>query len=224
MPRVFIPIVLFVGKIFLSSRAQIVLQWKLSDGDSTLCINYPLKSTSLVFDLGGYKGDWSAIMYEKYHCTIYIFEPVKEYIKSLEDRFRGNKNIHIFPYGLAGKAKSISLHMSENATSEFGTSDKLVKVRLVAVSDFMKNHKIKHVDLASINIEGGEYELLEHMISSKLIQKFKNVQVQLHPFVSDALLKAKKIQKGLRKTHTLLYQFPFVWESWKVKTVRENKT
>ena len=33
-----------------------VLPWKYAKGDDTLRLNYALKSNSLVYDVGGYKG------------------------------------------------------------------------------------------------------------------------------------------------------------------------
>ena len=37
-----------------------------------------------------------------------------------------------------------------------------------------------HVDLIKINIEGGEYELLEAILDNNLAKAFDNLQIQFH--------------------------------------------
>lgn len=222
-PKIFIPFLLKCGKIFLSPHSQVVLHWKLIDGDNTIWINHHLKKNSIVFDLGGYEGMWSEAILKKYHCTIYIFEPVKEYVEKIEVRFRGSENVKVFPYGLSGRKRNIYLHMSDNETSEFGKSGKLVKSKVVSIKQFINDYEIKQVDLIKINIEGGEYELLEYLLEAGLIKRFNNIQVQFHAFVPNAELRASKIQNELKETHSLSYQFPFVWEKWTLNKLNKHK-
>ena len=65
-----------------------------------------------------------------------------------------------------------------------------------------------------INIEGGEYSLLEDLISNRLVANIKDIQVQFHTFAPNALERMKNIQMELSKTHHLTYNYPFVWENW----------
>ena len=71
------------------------------------------------------------------------------------------------------------------------------------------------IDLMKINIEGAEYDLLEHLIENKFVENIKDIQVQFHDFVPNAEARMKNIQAGLSKTHYLTYQYPFVWENWR---------
>ena len=68
-----------------------------------------------------------------------------------------------------------------------------------------------------INIEGGEYDLLEHFLESGFIKNINNIQIQFHDFIPNAEERMKKIQYELEKTHSLTYQYPFVWENWQRK-------
>lgn len=76
---------------------------------------------------------------------------------------------------------------------------------------------MSNVDLMKINIEGGEYNLLEKMISSGLISKVDNLQIQFHDIKAlDSENRMKKIWLALEKTHMVTWKFrPFVWENWK---------
>jgi len=68
-----------------------------------------------------------------------------------------------------------------------------------------------------INIEGSEYDLLEHLLETNYVKIIKNIQVQFHDFVPNAEKRMKRIQEKLQKTHYLTYQYPFVWENWRIK-------
>ena len=70
-----------------------------------------------------------------------------------------------------------------------------------------------------INIEGGEYDLLDSLISADIVQSIANIQVQFHDFlIKDAKEKMRKIQEKLSLTHEPTYQYEFVWENWKIKS------
>lgn len=215
--RILASLLLGVGKIFLSKQDQNVLAWKLTNGDKSLRINYPLNSNSVVFDVGGYLGDSSSDIYEKYKCYVYVFEPVQEYYKTIKKRFRNLKKIYVLNYGLAVRTQYINLHLAKDATSEYGKSTKLEKVKLEDVKKVLEKYKIKNVDLIELNIEGGEYELLEYLIYTNLIKKFKDIQVQFHNSIENAEERRNKIQNYLRKTHKLTYEYPFVWENWSLR-------
>jgi hypothetical protein len=88
------------------------------------------------------------------------------------------------------------------------------KIKLVKYYDFINDNKIDHIDLIKINIEGSEYELLEHIIENNLHVKIKNLQIQFHKIFNDSEEKREKIRKSLSLTHKLTYDYTFVWENW----------
>jgi hypothetical protein len=67
-----------------------------------------------------------------------------------------------------------------------------------------------------INIEGGEYDLLDHLIETGWIRRIRDVQIQFHDFVSGATQRMHHIQAALKNTHHTTYQYPFVWENWHI--------
>ena len=74
----------------------------------------------------------------------------------------------------------------------------------------------QQIDLMKINIEGGEYELLEEILSSGWVHNIKNLQIQFHDFFPEAKGRMEAIQEKLSFTHELTYQYPFVWENWQL--------
>ena len=61
---------------------------------------YNLNENSIVFDLGGYKGDFAAKAYEDHKCNVYVFEPVKSFYERIRNKFQGNNKIKVLNYGI----------------------------------------------------------------------------------------------------------------------------
>lgn len=205
-----------LAPLLLSKHDQQVLHWKLIKADP-LRINYDLNSHSLVFDLGGYEGQWASDIFSKYQCLIYIFEPVSLYAKKIKNRFKLNSKIRVYNFGLSNTNRFINLYLADDATSEFKNNGKAVKGKLIDFVKFIKKEEIKQIDLMKLNIEGGEYDLLDYIISSGWITNIKNLQIQFHMFVPNAKKRMQNIQSRLKKTHKLTYQYEFLWENWKLR-------
>lgn len=47
-------------------------KWFKDKGDSTLRVNYNLSEDSIVVDVGGYIGEWTLEIFQRYNCNIYI--------------------------------------------------------------------------------------------------------------------------------------------------------
>lgn len=193
--------------------------WFNDDGDKTHRLQYDLKENSVVFDLGGYEGEWAGQIFCLYNCGIYIFEPYEEYCKNIQHKFLHNSRITIFSYGLSKTSGSAKLALADNSSSIFIESENSVDVKLVCAHEFFNHHSILKIDLMKINIEGGEYDLLDHLIETGDVKMISNIQVQFHDFVPDAESRMNSIQADLCRTHELTYQYEFVWENWKLKTV-----
>lgn len=196
------------------AQTKRVIPWFEIDGDKTLRLNYPLNSSSLVIDAGGFEGQWSSDIFSKYECNILIFEPVNKFAQQIKERFANNKKITCYNVGLSNKDATSNISLIDNSSSLFKENKDQEEVVLVNASTFLRNKKIESIDLLKINIEGGEYDLLENLIENNLVKNIKNIQVQFHDFVPKAEERMKNIQEKLKKTHHLTYQYEFVWENW----------
>jgi FkbM family methyltransferase len=192
-------------------------KWKEIEGDLTVRLNYKLNPSSTVFDLGGYKGQWTSDIFAKYLCRIYVFEPCQYYFQKIKNRFENNSFIQVYQYGLGSTKKNEILYIQNDGSSIIRKSDKIEEIKIHNISEFMKQNKIECIDLMKINIEGAEYELLEYIINSGLVYKIRNIQVQFHDFFLNADQRMKSIQVRLNETHSLTYQFEFIWENWQLK-------
>ena len=201
------------------SMERRVIPWFRDKGDSTHRLQYDLDASCLVFDLGGYEGQWASDIYSRYCCTVHIFEPVEVYAENIQKRFDRNEQIHVHSFGLGSANTEIHIGMGDDGSSAFKRAAQITLGKLVQAKEFFDLNGISEVHLMKINIEGGEYELLEYLLDTGLTTKIQNIQVQFHDFVPNAEARMKSIQNRLSITHDLTYQYEFVWENWKHKEV-----
>ncbi|MNJ97621.1 hypothetical protein D3C87_153740 [compost metagenome] len=200
-------------------QAVRVKPWFAVNGDQTLRLDYDLNETSVIFDLGGYKGDWSSDIFNKYACNIYIFEPYQPYFEEISFRFSNNQKIKYYNFGLSKSDDTLRLNVSDDRSSTFIEEGDSVQITLKNVLTFLSENDINQVDLMKINIEGGEFDLLEALVNDPIIKSIKNIQVQFHDFVPDAEIRMRSLQAKLQETHQTTYQFEFVWENWSLKPI-----
>ena len=198
-------------------------EWYEINGDANLRLEYDLNESSVVFDIGGFIGDWCAEISARYSSNIFVFEPVNEFYSQLTRRFSKNSKIKIFQFGLSSSDVQLEMSVMSEASSAFRTKNLVhttsykETVKLKSIIGFITANAIQHIDLMKINIEGGEYELLETLISSGVIKQIDNIQIQFHDFITDAESKMKYLKLKLSETHELTYEYVFVWENWRRK-------
>jgi FkbM family methyltransferase len=198
-----------------SLRERMAELWIADRGDLTHRLDYDLRPDSVVLDLGGYEGQWASDIYAKYCCDEYVFEPIVEYADKIQFRFRSNTKIQVFPFGLGPSDCQLPMSKKRDHSSVVQQNGEIVMGSFREAVHFITGELgLSHVDLMKINIEGAEYDLLEHLIAQHWITNISNVQVQFHDFVPDAGARMKSLQEKLASTHFLTYQYPFVWENW----------
>lgn len=152
-----------------------------------------------------------------YLCTVYVFEPVREFSEYIKERFRGNNRVKAFNFGLGGVTRKEKLYVADLSSSVFGSGDKAEEVQIRDIIAFLEENKIKKIDLMKLNIEGGEYEVLERLLESDFIKNISDIQIQFHNVAPDSEKRMVAIQTALGKTHALTYSYKFFWENWRIK-------
>ena len=200
--------------------SKAIFNWFKDDG-SILLYKYNLNEESIVLDVGGYKGFWVKGIIEKYNCNIIVYEPINKYINEIKKKFSHYNKITYKNYGLGKKNQKIKVKLRGVQTTTQDNQNKNYD-QIVEIKDINQEKEIidSKIDLMSINIEGGEYDLLERMIELNMIKNILNIQIQFHEwFPSYELSKKirKKIHNSLLQTHKLTFCYTFVWENWTLK-------
>jgi FkbM family methyltransferase len=192
--------------------------WLAAEGDQKLRLDYALGPESVVFDVGGYVGDFAAEIRARFGSRVWLFEPVSRLHRECQARFTDDTSVVSLPFGLGDQEQELEMHDDADASGAFNPASvgrPVEKVRLRAFADFLAETGLPKVDLLKINIEGGEFPLLDHLIDSGRIKDVGYIQVQFHDFYPEAKPRRERIRRLLSKTHVEQWNFPFIWESWK---------
>ncbi len=192
-------------------------KWQAANGDRTHRLNYDcLNPDSLVFDVGGYRGDWASDIFSKYNCHIWIFEPVKSFYDKIVKRFEKNEKIRVFNIGLSDTTKEATIFIDSDSSSthrDVGAAEKIV---LKSFAQFVEEEKVHVIHLMKLNIEGEEYPLLSKIVDDGMQTMIRNIQVQFHDWVEDKGRGRPYIHEGMWKHHHLTYNYPFIHENWEI--------
>jgi FkbM family methyltransferase len=198
-------------------------KWFADKGDYTHNINYELDNDSIVIDLGGYHGLWIDEILKKnnpYIPKIILVEPVPEYYNHLVKKYENYKKIKVMNVGVSTDKNEITKTLyvsSDGSSTNFNTNPEFeIQIKTLPIDRILLDNNINEVDLLQINIEGDEYGLMEYMIESDIVDKFKNIQIQFHLGIENDVERRSNIQKNLiSKGFKNKFDYPFVWESWK---------
>ena len=200
--------------LFPSEKKKTLRRWRKDGGDEKLRYDYPLNPESIVLDVGGFEGEWAEKIFNTYQSNIHIFEPVTSFYNSVEALFKTNTKVDVHHYGLGGKDRSEKISLEDNASSIYKSDGFLEEIEIVDIVRWLTESEITDIDLIKINIEGGEFELLEKLIEKDTLKNFRNIQVQFHDFAPNADCRMRGIQDELIKTHRTTYSYRYIWENW----------
>lgn len=167
---------------------------------------YDLKPEDVVIDVGAYRGEWASQIFCRYGCKLIVIEPgpwivglpIGEVINKAASDHEGTLRF-------GGAYYYSSEH--EEPTHEYPCFD---------INSLLS--KYDEIALVKINIEGGEYSLLDHIIKAGLHGRLRNLQVQFHCIEGEPFEDwYDRIQKQLSETHELSWFYPFCWENWRRK-------
>lgn len=167
-----------------------------------------LRKGDICIDCGANRGDVTQKMVER-GATVYAFEPNPHVFEILEKRFAGQENVHCIRKGVLDRDAKVRLFMHENSDEDEvywsqGTSmldfkgninkDKFVEIEAVDLAGFIEGLG-RRVKLLKMDVEGVEYETLERLIMTGVIDRIDRVVVETHE---------KKIPELLPKHEALL--------------------
>ncbi len=209
--------------IYVAPQERRVEAWYRRPESRPGGLDYDLGESSRVLDLGGYQGQWASDVVARYGCTVDVFEPVPEFAAAIAHRFRRNPRVRVHDFGLGSATREAQIAVQADGSSLYRKGGPSVPVRIIGAADFFRSHRIERVDLIKINIEGGEYELLEHLLDEGLVPRIHDLLIQFHDFMPDAERRMKDIQRRLAATHELTFQVEFVWENWRRRSGNEPR-
>lgn len=187
-----------------------------------------LNNEKIMIEIGGNWG-WDAGNFSKLFNPRYIIlEPLEDYVKILEKKFEKNPQVVIYKLGLGATNEKLMVKLEGNnacATSKFSGVKGDVPIYISNAKDFFTDLGvgIYDVDLLTMNCEGCEYEVLETLVKTNMISRFRNIQWGTHSSLKGLqhpFSRYCRIQEILSRTHRPTYHYKFIWESWRRLDVR----
>jgi len=123
----------------------------------------------VIIDGGANIGKYSKVIHKHVPgCTIYSFEPVKDTFEKLKDNVKDCEGIFTINKGLYldNCTKQINLFNSDTHSSIYDIKglnykvENTTEIELISGDDFINEHKIDHIDLLKLDLEGAEYDAL----------------------------------------------------------------
>lgn len=188
----------------ISLNSESLATWN-KQGLERLRYEYDLKREDTVIDLGAYQGEWANEIWRRYRCNIIVVDPT-EYILGFQHGVVINE--------AAGTHKgTIAFGGRAYYTSSFEDQDHAYPC--FDVNTLLEQHQ--EIALLKVNIEGSEYDVMNHIIGAGLHKRIKNIQIQFHEIAGVPYeIWYKEINKKLSKTHSLTWQYQYCWENWKL--------
>lgn len=182
---------------------------------------FDLKPDDIVWDVGGYEGNWGRIIAEKYGCKVHIFEPIDAFYCGIMNNLlhhpqRANITVHHF--GVAGTTREDTFHVKGDS-SGIVADGPAENVMLLGVVDLLNNSLFadKQIAVLKLNCEGSEYEILEALLDAGLDHRFTNIQVQPHNVVPRAEERWAFIKNRLMLNHRMTFDEPWCWTGFTLK-------
>jgi FkbM family methyltransferase len=189
-------------------------RWFADNGDATLRLDYRIGISDVVFDCGAYHGAWSRKIYDRYRCRIVAFEPVSEYYAITVKELAG-VGAYVYRAGIGPTTTNCIITVNGDASSTLMQGGHQEQIRIVSIDDVIREQSLPQIRLMKLNIEGAEYDLLDHILNAGIVNRIADLQIQFHRFALNAEARRNAIRERLKQTHYLTYDYEFVWENWR---------
>jgi FkbM family methyltransferase len=186
------------------------------------------KPDVVVVEIGGYTGQLLKKLIPITGAKTYIvLEPVPSFYEKLKKQINEsnlNSVVKTYNFGIGIGYKEMAVDIQGDGTSVFksSSSKNTETIRIVNIVDFFVQIGVgcHSVDLLTINCEGCEFDILETLLSTNLIEKFDHIQFQPHHAVTtqgDYVCRYCRLRELLARTHRVEYEYPHIWEAWRRK-------
>jgi FkbM family methyltransferase len=176
-------------------------------------IDWSINESSIVWDVGSYRGRWALQICRQYNPFVFAFEP-QRWAYQVSKIVLANYKAMVFDFALGIENGSYSMSHYGTDSCSFVRSDKrdaTVKMRDI---DEVKQVLNVEIDLMMMNIEGYEYQLIPYMFDCGIYPRF--LCVQFH----ESLMGSKpypEFKQLLNQKYRNLWNFGSLLSGWELK-------
>jgi FkbM family methyltransferase len=193
--------------------------------EPTMLYDVDLRDGAVAVDVGGYHGEWTKQILGRAtelgvgDFRVHVFEPEPSCVDELHTAFDGDARVRVHPFGLGGRDRTERMAVGGLGTSQFKSTGRNGFVATIAVDirdvdGVLLSLGVERIDVMMINIEGGEYEVLDRMHEKGLLGRVETFFVQFHEFAPDAYRARRRNRQHLSATHACTWNYTWVYERW----------
>jgi len=148
-----------------------------------------LSTVKTIIDAGANIGLAAAFFSKEYpKAKIFCFEPNPEALKFLEKNIKANNiNAQVYPYALGDENKQMPIFVDSfiNGSSSAGLYNLLgekkrptstIQIEVKKLSNYIN----EVIDILKLDIEGGEWEVLDDLIKNNKLKYISNLLIEFH--------------------------------------------
>jgi FkbM family methyltransferase len=184
--------------------------------DPDMLITAPIDEHSTVVDAGAFVGEWAQAVVSRYGCDVIAFEPLPRIANEMKRRIGDDRRITCVPVALGADDATVPMeyHGPGSLLVPGGSSAPTQDVEVRDVAAVFDDLGIDHIDLLKLNIEGGEYDVLDRLLETGWMERIGVLVVQFHTRWPGAPMRRRRVRRQLRHTHVEDWNYPWVWERW----------
>ena len=148
---------------------------------------------------------------KRFECKVVLFDPSPTGAETMALAENKIPQFHFVPVGLAGSNCTLRFapppDLKEGSWYTDGGSGATIEVPCVDLTTLMKQNGHDRIDLLKIDIEGAEYDVIDHILGNKL--RVRQVLVEFHHNILPSIPRSKSISyilKMVRAGYKLLNQ------------------
>jgi FkbM family methyltransferase len=124
------------------------------------------KRPATIFDVGANVGSYTkqALQICGADTVVHAFEPSGAAFARLDAQFGKLPNVHLSKAGIGAAPGAATLYFDEPGSvlaSTHGRGKHREEVKIITLDDYCAEHRIEHIDLLKLDLEGGELEALQ---------------------------------------------------------------
>lgn len=193
--------------------------------DPDLLVDVDLPPGAVVLDVGAFVGEWAERIVRRADgrhqgdLQVHAFEPEPNACQKLAAGIGRDPRVHLHRFGLAAHDRGEQLAVGGPGSSIFLAADTpgftgRVAVELRDVAAVLPSLELDRVALAKINIEGGEFELIDRLHETGWLARIDVLLIQFHEFAPGAYRGRRRNRRQLTETHREVWSYPWVYERW----------
>lgn len=156
-----------------------VNSWHIKTGD--------LNNRSIVYSAGvGGDISFEKELVSRFQLEVELFDPSPIGIQTMQLNENRLPQIHFSPVGFAGSAGTIKFSPEDPQVGSYTVArenDAVVEFQCYDLSYLMKERKHVRIDLLKMDIEGFEYDVIDHLLQHSI--DVKQICVEFHHFMEN---------------------------------------